>query len=344
VRLGTVTKKGHGALILDRFGPRWALLSAVPLFLSSIGALITEFSGIAGVGMLFGLPAWLTVSIAAIGLITLGLSHSYARVERIGILVGLLELAFIPAVILAHPQWHAIVWQTAHTPWTNSSFEFLLAANVGAVIMPWMIFYQQGAVIDKKLTPQAMHVARKDTMIGAVMTQFLMMSVIAAVAATIGREHPGASLQTVGQIAQGLAPFLGGWGAKLIFGIGILGAALIAAIVSSVAGAWGIAEVFRWQHSLNDEWKRAKAFYWTYSLAHIIGALLVIFSVDLVGLTVDVEVMNAMLLPIVLGFLLVLEATALPPTYRMHGVYKWIVWSVSGVIMLFGLSMIPLLW
>jgi Mn2+/Fe2+ NRAMP family transporter len=122
----------------------------------------------------------------------------------------------------------------------------------------------------------------------------------------------------------------------------MLGAALVAAIVSSVAGAWGLAEVFGWKHTLNERPSRQTAkFYTTYALAHVVGAILVLASVDLVSLSVDVMVMNAMLLPIVLGFLLALEARVLPEGWRMRGARKYVTWFLCALVMGFGLYMIP---
>lgn len=339
IRLGAVTGEGHGALIRRHFGLGWALLSATTLFLSSIGALITEFAGIAGVGELFHISRWFTIPLVTVLLIVVAVAGSYNKAERVGIAVGLLELAFIPAVFLAHPVaqdvWHGVLSVPIHQP----DYVFLLSANVGAVIMPWMIFYQQGAVIDKGLGPQHLRLARWDTAIGATLTQLIMIAVVVVLAATLHATPHTPPLDTVGEIAQGLEPYLGWGGTRILFGLGVLGAAFTAALVSSLAGAWGISEVFGWKHSLNDPVPHARLFYWMYSIAHIAGAVLVLASIDLVRLTVDVEVMNAMLLPIVLGFLLLLEAKSLPKPYRMRGFYKYLVWGLSTVVMLFGLYM-----
>lgn len=339
VRLGTVTGKGHGELIRERFGMKWALLSVTTLFASAIGALITEFSGIAGVGQLFGVPSYVSVGIATVLLITLALTGSYKRVERIGIAVGLFEVLFIVAAFLVHPSLHALGKGLVTVPWHNTNYVFLLAANVGAVIMPWMIFYQQGAVIDKRLSTRQMKGARFDTLGGAVVTQLLMMAVVIITAATVGRTDPNHPLNDVGQIASALTPALGAAAAKWVFGLGMLGASLIAALVVSIAGAWGVGEALGFKHSLNDRPRDAKRFYAIYSIAHIAGALLVIFSVNLVALSVDVEVMNAILLPIVLTFLLLLEVKTLPAKWRMKGVYKYTVWLLSAAVMLFGVYM-----
>jgi len=250
---------------------------------------------------------------------------------------------FIPAMILSHPKIHDIAHGISSMPFGNSSYLYLLAANVGAVIMPWMIFYQQGAVIDKELSIATIKQARADTATGAILTQIIMIAVVVSLAATVGLSGGNGPLNTVGQIAKALTPFLGSFGGKILFGLGMLGAALVAAIVASLAGAWGVAEVFGWRHSLNERPNRANAkFYLTYALAHILGAIFVLgSSTTLVGLSVDVEVMNALLLPIVLGFLLALEVKALPLQWRMRGWHKYITWLLCLVVMAFGLYMIP---
>ena len=342
VRLGIVTGKGHGQLIRERFGLGWGLVSAGTLLLSALGALLTEFAGVAGVGELFGVSKWITVPVTTAFLIGLAFTGSYKRAERIGIAIGLAELAFVPAMILSHPNVHQLVSGLGTFPWHDRQYVYLLAANVGAVIMPWMIFYQQSAVVQRKLKTTMLRQARIDTGIGTVLTQGIMIVVVIALAATVGRTNPGASLNDVGQMASAMIPFLGSGTAKVLIGASVLGGALVAALVVSLAGSWGIAEVLGWKHSLNERISRRSAkFYVTYTLAHLIGAVLVLASVDLVSLAVDCEVMNALLLPIVLGFLLALEAKCLPPQYRMRGVYRFAVTAVCIVVMCFGLYMIP---
>ena len=342
VRLGILTNMGHGALIRKTFGRNWALVAALPLFASGVGALFTEYAGVAGVGELFGVPRALTVPVAAAFLIGVSMTGSYRRAERIGIALGLAELVFIPAVAMAHPNLGDIARSFGHIPLANSSFVFLLAANVGAVIMPWMVFYQQGAVLDKGLKPANISSERRDTAVGAGLTQLIMIAVVLAFAATVGRAHPGLSLRTVPDMSSALRPFVGAIGAKVLLGTAVLGAALVAALVASLAGAWGIAEVFGWAHTLNERPDRNTAkFYLTYGAAHVIGAAIVLCSFNLVHLVIDVEVMNAIVLPVVLGFLLVLEARALPTEQRMHGVRRAITTGLCLIVIGFGLYLVP---
>ncbi|MCL2580908.1 MAG: divalent metal cation transporter [Streptosporangiales bacterium] len=342
VRLGIVTGKGHGVLIREHFGLGWGMVSAGTLLVSAVGALLTELAGVAGVGELFGVSRWITVPVVTVLMLSLAFTGSYRRVEKIGIAVGLAELAFIPAMIMAHPHLGDVTRGLGTLPLGQHSYVYLLAANVGAVVMPWMIFYQQSAVVQKGLKPSALKAERRDTAVGSIVTQGIMIVVIVAFAATVFKANRSAPLNTVGQLVGGLQSAIGSVDARVLVGAAILGGALVAAIVVSLAGSWGLAEVLGWKHSLNDRLNRRNyKFYAVYALAHVAGAAIVLASLDLVNLAVDVEVMNALLLPIVLGFLLLLERKALPPEHRMRGLYRGIVTTLCLIVMGFGLYMVP---
>lgn len=331
VRLGIFTGRGHGELIRDTFGPVWAWVSVSGLTVATTGALLTEFSGVAGVGEMYGLPRAATLPLAALALLAVVLTGSYRRVERAAIAVGLFELAFFFVAWAAHPDLIALAHGTVSIPFANADYMYLAAANIGAVIMPWMIFYQQSAVADKRLRPEHFTAARWDTAIGALVTQLVMAAVLIACAATIGRNNPHASLNTVGEMAQALTPFLGQTMGNLVFGLGVLGAGMVAAIVASLALAWGLGEVTGYRRSLEFKPLQARWFYGVYTACVVVGALFVGVWPNLVSLNVGVQVMNALLLPLVLGFLIALAIKALPPAYRLRGWYLWMVLTVSIV-------------
>jgi Mn2+/Fe2+ NRAMP family transporter len=331
VRLAIFTGRGHGELIRDTFGPIWAWVSALGLGIACIGALLTEFSGVAGVGELYGLPRYASLPIAAIALLVVVITGSYRRVERAAIVVGLFELAFFFVAWAAHPAVAELLAGAVDIPYRNPDYLYLSAANIGAVVMPWMIFYQQSAVADKRLRAEHLTAARWDTAMGALLTQLIMAAVLIACAATIGRAHPDAPLATVGEMAEALTPFLGRDMGNLIFGLGVLGAGMVAAIVVSLAFAWGLGEVTGYRRSLEMHPLEARWFYAVYALSVVLGALVVAVWPDLVSLNVAVQVMNAFMLPIVLGFLIALAVRALPRAHRLSGLYLWIVVIVAAV-------------
>jgi NRAMP (natural resistance-associated macrophage protein)-like metal ion transporter len=331
VRLAIFTGRGHGELIRDTFGPVWAWVSAIGLGVASVGALLTEFSGVAGVGELYGLPRYESLPIAAATLLIVVVTGSYRGVERVAIAVGLFELAFFFVAWAAHPDGAAMLAGAVDIPFRDSAYMYLAAANIGAVVMPWMVFYQQSAIADKRLGPEHLSAARWDTAIGALVTQLIMAAVLIACAATIGLGHPDAVLSTVGDMAQALTPFMGTAMGNLVFGLGVLGAGMVAAIVVSLAFAWGLGEVTGYRRSLEMHPFEAHWFYGVYAVCVVVGVLVVAVAPDLVSLNVAVQVMNAFMLPLVLGFLIALAVKALPRAHRLRGWYLWAVVVVSAV-------------
>jgi NRAMP (natural resistance-associated macrophage protein)-like metal ion transporter len=336
VRLGVFTGRGHGELIKDTFGRAWAWVSVAGLAVATTGALLTELSGVAGVGELYGVPRGVSLAIAGAALLAMVFTGSYRRVERAAIVVGLFELAFFGVAWASHPDLNVMATQAINIPFANKDYMYLVAANIGAVIMPWMVFYQQSAVADKKLKPEHFTAARWDTAVGAVLTQLVMAAVLIAAAATLSAHGAKPQLNTVGDLSHALTPFMGVGFGRLVFGLGIIGAGMVAAIVSSLALAWGLGEVTGYKHSLEHHPLEAKWFYAVYALSVVLGCILVGVAPNLVSLNVGVQVMNALLLPLVLGFLIALAVRALPEKVRLKGWYLWVVIVVAGATCLLG--------
>jgi Mn2+/Fe2+ NRAMP family transporter len=198
------------------------------------------------------------------------------------------------------------------------------------------VFYQQSAVADKKLKPEHYRFAKLDTALGSVITQAVMAAILIAAAATIGKTNAHASLDTIGQVANALTPFLGAHVGRLVFGLGTVGAGMVAAIVVSLAAAWGFGEVAGYKHSLEYKPFEAPWFYGAFALAVLGGAVVVALVPNLVALNIGVEVMNALMLPIVLGFLVALAMKALPPEHRLKGLQLWLVAAVSIIVCALG--------
>jgi Mn2+/Fe2+ NRAMP family transporter len=334
VRLGIVSGKGHAELIRAHFGDYWAWLSVGTLVLACIGALLSELSGLAGVGMLMGVPPALTMALVVAALLVMAYKGSYLTVERIAIVVGAFELVFLLVAWRAQPGAGPMLAGALDIAWRDPKYLYLVAANIGAVIMPWMVFYQQSAVVEKRLEPTDLPAARIDTALGAVLTQIIMGAVLIAAAATLGQATGSRPLDSVQQIAEALTPFLGEVMGKMLFCLGVSGAAIVATIVVTLTAARTIGEILGVKHSLEHEPREAPWFYGIYTVTLVLGALLIISGINLVNLSVAVQVMNALLLPIVLGFLYLL-ARRLPAPHRLDGTYAAIVAAVIGAAVAF---------
>ena len=282
-----------------------------------------------------GVPPAVTLALVVVTMLAMALMNGYATVERIAIAVGAFELVFLLVAMLAHPGLTEIASGAAMIPVADPKFLLLASANIGAVIMPWMVFFQQASIVEKGITTRDLSSARMDTAIGAVVTQVIMAAVLIATAATLGKAGGDHALDTVEEIVGAITPFLGNFAGKLLFCLGMVGASLVAAIVVTLTAARTLAEVLGAKHKLEDEPHEAPWFYGSYALALVLCAVVVGSGVNLVSLSVDVQVMNALLLPIVLGFLFLL-ARRLPAPYRLKGGYAWFVGAIILVTVVFG--------
>ena len=329
-RLGIVTGKGHAVLIREHYGAVWAWVSTATLVVACAGALLTEFGGIAAVGSMVHLPVWLSLLITVGALSAMAVTGSYKSVERIALAIGAFEVAFVAVAIIAHPSWSQFATDTTNIPIADPKYLTLVSANIGAVIMPWMVFYQQSSVIEKGLKKEQLGSARIDTAIGSVVTQFVMAAVLVATASALAGKNGSKSLESVGQVAGALTHTLGPIAGNLCFGLGVLGASFVAAVVVTLTAARTLGELTGAEHSLNRPPSQAPWFYGAYIVVLLVAAGAVLAGADLVTLSVGVQVMNAMLLPIVLGFLFLL-ARKLPAPFRLRG---WYAWLVGGLMLL----------
>ncbi|HVA34023.1 MAG TPA: divalent metal cation transporter, partial [Candidatus Baltobacteraceae bacterium] len=288
---------------------------------------------------IFGVPPAPLVILAAALLAVVIFTASYKRAEVFALALCAIELCFIPAAFAAKPPLHAIVMQGlfGSQPLGNQAYLLLIASNIGAVIMPWMIFYQQSAVVDKGLTQRDINYARLDTALGSVLTQAIMCAIVVTTAATLFVRH--IPVTDAAHAAMALQPLVGKF-AGITFGAGLIGASMLGAFVVSLATAWAFGEAFGWRCSLNDG-LRAKRFIALYLACVIVAAGIVLVpGIPLVTMTVYVEAFNGFVLPIVLGFLLVLVNDRNVIGERRNGVPgNAIAFALSAVIVGLGLWM-----
>jgi Mn2+/Fe2+ NRAMP family transporter len=337
VRLGVYTGRGHGELIREKFGLGWACVSSVGLAAATIGSLITEFTAVAGIGELYGVSRSVTLPAAALSLMFVVGTGSYRRVERAALAIGLCEIAFFIVAWAAHPSLTSLAKDAVDLPVNDAGFLYLVAAIIGATFNPWMIFYQQSATVDKKLAIADIGHARLDTGVGAILTQCLTGAVLVAAAATLRSESNSAGLSSVGEISNALTPLLGAQTGRFVFSAGVLGASLVAAIVSSLALAWGIGEVAGYRRSLEYRPFEATWFYSIYAVSVLGSAALVWFAPNLIWLTIAAQVLNAFLMPLVIGLLIALAVKALPAPARLRGLRLWLIVGFSTIVSGLGL-------
>lgn len=309
VRLGAVSHRGHAELIFDRFGSFWGFFSMADLVLGNFLTLVTEFIGIrAGLGF-FGIGAPVAVGGALVIVLIAIASNRYWTWERITLGLAVLNALFVPAALLAHPNWGAIGHAFASfgplPGGLKPSTMLLLVADVGATVTPWMLFFQQGAVVDKGLQPRDIRGGRVDTLIGMVLAAVFAISAIIATAPLRAHGIDASSFQGA-DFSHALAPIIGHAGAAL-FALGIFEAGMVAAITISTSSAYAFGEVLHTAHSLNRPFREAWPFYLTLIVSAMLAASLVLIpNAPLEFIVLIVNVIAVLAMPPALVFLLLL--------------------------------------
>jgi NRAMP (natural resistance-associated macrophage protein)-like metal ion transporter len=306
VRLGAVTKRGHAEAIFHAFGSFWGWFSLLDLILTDWLTLVTEFIGMTAALSIFGIPPIITIIIVSMIMMLMVIKGSYWTWEKIAFLFCAVNLVYIPAAFMVHPSVGDVLYNTVipHFPkggFSNEIFFFLMA-NIGTTIAPWMIFFQQSAVVDKGMLEKDIIWGKIDTFIGSFFTVMVAIFVIVVTGTLLyGRTEIASAAQAA------LALMNINHSAGTLLAIGLFDAGFLGAICISLASSWAFGEVFGWAHSLNLKIREAPWFYATYFFALVTaGTVVLIPGAPLVLITLFVQVIAVTLLPAALVFLIIL--------------------------------------
>jgi len=306
-RLGAATGRGVLDLIRERFGAGWVVFAELVVLLANGSLIVTEFAAIGAAAELFGVSRLILVPVAAAVVWYLVVGGTYAWVEKVFIVMTLVFFAYPLAAILARPNWgavaHGLLVPTVHA---DPDFLLLFVALAGATVTPYQQLFQQAAVVERGVARQHYGTAeRVDTFFGMIFSNVIGAFVIIAAAATL-HQAGKTDITTAAEAASALAPVAGPY-AQALFAIGLLGAALLAAAVLPLATAYSTSEAFGFRKGVDLDFRRAPVFLNVFTVLIILGAgLSLIPGLPIIQLLVLIQVLNGILLPIILLFLLLL--------------------------------------
>jgi len=321
-RMGAITGKGLADLIRENFGVKvtfWVLLIFVAC---DLGKTATEFAGVASAAPIFGgYAAWVNpgvlktaMVIGAAMLVFLTVTHgNYKVVERIFFGFCAVYVAYVVSGIVVHPDWHDVAHQTLFPHFSASkAYVLMIIAVIGTTISPWMQFYIQAAVVDKRIREDQYPSSRIDVISGALVTDIIAYFIIVGCAATIyiHNLHVPAAAQIqvndAGDVAIALQPLAGKF-ASLLFAIGLLNAAIFTASILPLSTAYYVCEALGFERGIDRRFGEAKVFYSLYLALIVIGAGVVIIpGAPLLAIIFYSQVLNGVLLPVVLVLMLLL--------------------------------------
>ena len=303
-RLALATGKGHAELVAARYGRRWAAVSVLGMAVINFVAYVAEFAGIALGASIVGIPAPAAIVVALAIHASMVLTGSYRWFERFALALSLALFSFVVLAVASRPDLGHLVSDLSPLPSDVPHDYFaLVVAMVGASIMPWMLFYQQSASVDKQLSRECLDDARVETFVGAIASQALMAAIVIAAAAAMKSAPPvPATATNLADLPEGMARLANG-GVAWIIALGLVGSGLLALVVVSLSAAWGVGELMGWPHSLNHSPGEATRFYAVYFAEVLPAAAVALLSRDLVRLCVGAMVFNVIVLALPLAFL-----------------------------------------
>jgi NRAMP (natural resistance-associated macrophage protein)-like metal ion transporter len=343
-RMGAVTGKGLSDLIREEFGFRVTFLVMVALVVTNFGNVVAEFAGVASSLELFGISRYLVVPAAAFLVWLLVVRGTYDSIEKIFLGASAFYVCYIVAGLLAGPDWKAAAYATVSRPPATGirtyGYVYMLVALVGTTIAPWMQFYLQASIVEKGITVRQYRTSRWDVILGCLFSVVVAWFIIVACAATLymGGIH---DIPSAAVAAQALRPLAGDY-AYLLFAAGLFNASLFAASILPISTAYAVCEGLGFESGLDKKFHEAPAFYWLYTLLIVAGAGVVLIPrLPLVYVLVLSQVVNGILLPFVLVFMLMLtNDRELMGRYTNSRRFNIVAWTTVVVMIVLTLVMI----
>ena len=335
-RMGVVTGKGLSELIREEYGLRITFLLMCALILCNLGNVVSEFAGVASSMQLFGVPKYVSVPIAAVVIWAVVLKADYHKLEKIFVFLSFLYIAYIVTAVIARPNWSLAVRESLTLPsraeLSNSAYLYLAVGIIGATIAPWQQFYLQASVVDKGARVDDLKFSQLDSVVGSVFSVLIAAFIVIACAATLF-VHGFHEIHDAADAAQSLRP-LGGEYAYMLFSIGLLNASLFAGCILPLSTAYTVSEALGFESGLNKKFSEAPAFYWLYTALIVLGAIIILIpGFPLVRVAVLSQVLNGVLLPFVLVFMLLLvNKTDLMGKFKNKRLYNLVAWGLTITI------------
>ncbi|MCR8908333.1 Nramp family divalent metal transporter [Thermophilibacter sp. ET337] len=306
-RMGCVTGKGLASLIREQFGVRLSALAMLALLVSNTTVTLSEFAGIASALALFDVPPIVSVPVAALAIWLLTMSGSYRRIEKVLLAIACVFVTYIVAGVMVGPDWGEALLNTV-VPHVQATPRYLslLVASVGTAIAPWMLFLAQSNVVEKNARADDLPYQRIDTVTGAVAASVISWFIILTTGAVL---HPaGIAVNGAEDAAAALAPLVGDY-AETLFGAGLVGASFLAACVLPGITSSAICEAFGWERGADRSWTEAPAYRGIITAVIALSAVVVVLpNVNLFGIMMVAQVINGVLLPVLLVFMVLIAS------------------------------------
>jgi Mn2+/Fe2+ NRAMP family transporter len=344
-RMGACTGKGLSDLIREEYGLRITFVMMLFLVATNFTNVMAEFAGVASSMELFHVSKFISVPIAAAIVWLIVVKGNYKSVEKVFLTASFFYIAYIIAGVLSRPNWPAAAVSTVRPPHEAALFRvpgyvYMVTGIIGATIAPWMQFYLQASVVEKGVTMRDYGKTRIDVLVGSVFAPLVAGFIILACAATLYNSGHRV-IHDAADAAAALGPLAGRW-AQILFGAGLFNASLFAASILPLSTAYTVCEGLGFESGLDKKFSEASIFYWLYTVLVGAGAAVILLPrFPLLKMLVLSQVLNGVLLPFVLIFMLLLiNKTSLMGVYVNSRFFNWVAWGTASVMIVLSVLLV----
>jgi Mn2+/Fe2+ NRAMP family transporter len=146
--------------------------------------------------------------------------------------------------------------------------------------------------------PENYSLTKADVWVGTLFAIAIVFFIVISTAATLNVR--GEHVDSAAQAARALRPFAGRY-AEVLFGIGLLGASMLAAGVVPLATAYSISEAFGFEKGVSNTFREAPTFLGIFTFLVALGALIAMMpGLPIIRVLLVIQVINGVLLPVIL--------------------------------------------
>lgn len=329
-RMAVVTQKGLAELIRENFGVKWTMFALGVLLVANLATTVSEFAGLAASLGIFHVSKYITLPIAAILIWLLVVKGSFRVVERVFLAFSFIYLTYIISGVIAKPDWNAVL-HASITPTlrADADYLFLIIAIIGTMVTPWMQFLLQATIVDKGTRIENYKYQKLDVHVGSLLTNLVAFFIVVAAAAAMY----GKNITDAADAALALRPVAGNY-ATILFAVGLFNASLLGAAVLPLSTAYTYSEAFGWEIGISRKFSEAPIFYGIYTFSIALGVGVVLMpKLNLINAMVRAQVIQGVLLPIILVFMLkLINRKDVMGEYTNSRIYNCIVWAVVALL------------
>jgi NRAMP (natural resistance-associated macrophage protein)-like metal ion transporter len=304
-RMGVVTGKGLSDLIREKFGAKITFYLMIGMFLTNMGNAISNFAGVAAGMEIFGVDKFISIPLSAFLVWWMVVKGTYKSVEKAFLVACVFYISYIITGVIVKPDWDQVVEQFLNPQLSLQPSEMAMVIGlVGTTIAPWMQFYLQASIVEKGIKIEEYKFARFDVVMGSVAVHIVAFFIILVCAETLFKT--GVRIETAKDAALSLAPLAGKY-CTYLFAFGLVNASLFAASILPLSTTYLICEGLGWEVGIDKKFVEAPQFYGIYSLIIFLGAGIILYpDVPLIPIMYFSQVINGMVLPFILIFILLL--------------------------------------